>query len=148
MASEEVAFRSMVRASGLGEVWQHTSDETKFKQYGWRTTTKEDCYSPQTLVGNWNEERFDIERIRVPKRLPSQFEHYFETTHGDSFKAERKPVPKPLVHLAAREARAFPASQPELDRPGTKQEYNSFQTTSRAAYVDPRLRTTPLNTSQ
>ncbi|XP_038049546.1 UPF0686 protein C11orf1 homolog [Patiria miniata] len=148
MATEdEVAFRSMVRASGLGEVWQHTSDELKFKQYGWRTTTKEDCYSPQTLVGNWNEERFDIERIRVPKRLPSQFEHYFETTHADSYKMERKSVPRSLVHLAAREARAFPASQPELDPPRTKQEYNSFQTTSRAAYVDPRLRTTPLNTS-
>ncbi|XP_071806355.1 cilia- and flagella-associated protein 68-like [Asterias amurensis] len=148
MAEDEVAFRSMVRASGLGEVWQHTSDDTKFKQYGWRTTTKEDCYSPQTLVGNWNEERFDIERVRVPKRLPSQFEHYFETTHMDSYKTERKEVPKTLVHLAAREARAFPASQPELDPTKIKQEYNSFQTTSRAAFVDPRLRTTPLATTE
>ena len=72
LSEDEVAFRSMIRASGLGEVWTHTTDEEKFKQYGWRTTTKEDCYSPNTLVGNWCEEKFDIQRIRIPKRLPSQ----------------------------------------------------------------------------
>ena len=79
MADEEVAFRSQIRASGLGEVWTHITDAEKFKQYGWRTTTKEDCYSPNTLVGNWCEDRFDIERTRVPKRLPSQVSLNFIT---------------------------------------------------------------------
>ncbi|XP_072033836.1 cilia- and flagella-associated protein 68-like [Amphiura filiformis] len=142
--TDDVAFRSMIRASGLGEVWTHTTDEEKFKQYGWRTTTKEDCYSPNTLVGNWCEEKFDINRTRVPKRLPSQYEHYFESTHEESYGKQPKPVAKELLHLSAPEARAFPASQPEIDPPSVKQEYNSFQTTSRAAYVDPRLRTAPM----
>ncbi|XP_072166335.1 cilia- and flagella-associated protein 68-like [Diadema setosum] len=145
MASEdEVAFRSMVRASGLGEVWTHTTDLEKFRQYGWRTTTKEDCYTPNTLVGNWNEERFDIERLRVPKRLPSQYDHYFDTTHKESYVSNPKAVPKHLLHLAAREPRAYPASQPELDPVKIKEHYNSFETTSRASYVDPRIRKSPV----
>lgn len=146
--TDEVAFRSMIRASGLAEEWTHTTDEKKFQQYGWRTTTKEDCYRPNTLVGNWNEERFDISKVRVPDTLPSQFGHYFDTTHKKSYVSQPKAVQKQLLHLAEREPRAFPASQPELDQPGLKAEYNSFQTTSRAAFVDPRIRNRPLDAAE
>ncbi|XP_784695.1 UPF0686 protein C11orf1 homolog [Strongylocentrotus purpuratus] len=149
MASgDEVAFRSMVRGSGLGEVWTHTTDLEKFQQYGWRTTTKEDCYTPDTLIGNWNEERFDIKRIRVPKSLPSQYDHYFDTTQKSSYVSGPKPVPKHILHLAARESRSFPASQPELDPPAVKERYNSFETTSRASYVDPKLRKNPVHQTE
>ncbi|XP_071958270.1 cilia- and flagella-associated protein 68-like [Antedon mediterranea] len=140
MDREEVSFRSMIRASGLGEVWTHTTDVDKFKQYGWRCTTKENCYSPQTLVGNWNERRFDIEKVRVPKQLPSQYDHYFDTTYDASYEKEQKPVPKELLHLANRAPRAYNTAQPELDPPRLREEYQSFQTTSRAAYVNPKLR--------
>ncbi|PIK47098.1 putative UPF0686 protein C11orf1-like [Apostichopus japonicus] len=135
--ADDVAFRSMIRASGLGEEWTHTTDEQKFQQYGWRTTTKEDCYSPVTLVGNWNEEKFDISKVRVPPRLPSQFGHYFETTHNASYTSKPRRVPKEILHLAEREPRAFPASQPELDQPELKAEYNSFQTTSEQLLLIP-----------
>ena len=65
-------FRSDVRASGLGEVWTHSHDELKFTQFGWRSTTKESSYSNNTLIGNWNEEKFDINCQNKAKRLPSQ----------------------------------------------------------------------------
>ncbi|XP_070551304.1 cilia- and flagella-associated protein 68-like [Ptychodera flava] len=136
--SDELAFRSMIRASGLGEVWTHGTDDVKFSQYGWRCTTKEDAYKPATLIGNWNEKNFDIERLKVPKRLPSQYEHYFETTQGASYNKEPAKVPEVLKHLEARETFAFPGHQPELDHPSLKAEYNAFETTSRAGYIDPK----------
>jgi len=37
----------------------------------------------------------------------------------------------------AREPTAFPGHQPELDPPKVKKHYNSFLTTSRAAFGDP-----------
>ena len=68
-------FCSMVRASGLGEVWTHGHDELKFTQFGWRCTNKENSYSNETLIGNWNEARFDIQKQKNAKRLPSQVVH-------------------------------------------------------------------------
>ena len=66
-------FHSMVRASGLGEVWSHTGDsDAKFTQFGWRCTNKENSYSTGTLIGNWNEKKFDISELRKTKPLPSQ----------------------------------------------------------------------------
>jgi len=60
---------SLKHATGHGEVWTETS---KFSQYGWRCTTNEDNYSHKVLMGNWNEERYDIQNIAQPKPLPSQ----------------------------------------------------------------------------
>ena len=39
--------------------------------------------------------------------------------------------------FVARESTAFPGHQPELDPPKLKKQYNSFLTTSRAAFGDP-----------
>ena len=68
----DAPFQSMIRASGLAEVWNHNHDDLKFGQFGWRCTNKENSYSNNTLIGNWNEERFDIKRQKEAKRLPSQ----------------------------------------------------------------------------
>lgn len=65
-------FRAMVRASGLAEVWTHVNDMEKFGQFGWRCTNKENSYANDTLVGNWNEERFDVSKQGEAKRIPSQ----------------------------------------------------------------------------
>jgi hypothetical protein len=62
----------MVRASGLGEVWTHSTDAAKFSQFGWRCTNKETSYGNDTLIGNWNEERFDNKIVKQAKPLPSQ----------------------------------------------------------------------------
>ena len=71
-ASQNVMpFVSELRATGHGEVWDHT-DEKKFQQFGWRCTNTESSYNTSTLIGNWNEQRFDINRISKPKPLPSQ----------------------------------------------------------------------------
>lgn len=64
-------FVSELRATGHGEVWDHT-DEKKLQQFGWRCTNTESSYNTNTLIGNWNEQRFDINRISKPKPLPSQ----------------------------------------------------------------------------
>lgn len=71
-ASQKVMpFVSELRATGHGEVWDHT-DEKKLQQFGWRCTNTESSYNTSTLIGNWNEQRFDINRISKPKPIPSQ----------------------------------------------------------------------------
>lgn len=64
-------FVSELRATGHGEVWDHT-DEKKLQQFGWRCTNTESSYDTKTLIGNWNEQRFDINRISKPKPIPSR----------------------------------------------------------------------------
>ena len=47
--------------------------------------------------------------------------------------------------FSARQPYAHPAHQPELDPPCLKEIYNSWETTTRAAYIDPRIRHAPLH---
>ena len=61
----------LLHVSGLGEGWTHSTDAAKFGQFGWRCTNKESSYSDNTLVGNWNEKRFDVKEQRKAKPLPS-----------------------------------------------------------------------------
>jgi len=145
------AFRSGVRASGLGEVWTHTHDDLKFTQFGWRCTTKESSYNDNTLIGNWNQERYEINKTLAPKPIPSQFAHYFETTACESYGPTTQGVgldnSKRKLELratAGKVSKAFPGHQPELDHELDKEQYTTFMTTSRCAYVDPQLRKTPL----
>ncbi|KAK2148514.1 hypothetical protein LSH36_492g02002 [Paralvinella palmiformis] len=137
-------FCSMVRSSGLAEVWTHNHDDLKFRQFGWRCTNQENEFSKDTLVGNWNEERFDIEEQKKAKPLPSQHEHYFGSTYGANYNKKPIEVPPQLKHFDARQPYAHPAHQPELDPPCLKEIYNSWETTSRAAYIDPKIRYSPV----
>lgn len=42
----------------------HQYDENnKFQQFGWRCTTNETGYKSDTLIGNWNEERYDVKYL-------------------------------------------------------------------------------------
>ncbi|KAM5132270.1 cilia- and flagella-associated protein 68 isoform 2-T2 [Mantella aurantiaca] len=66
-------YSSDVKADGHGEVWMDFSPDAKLRQYGWRCTTKEDSYSNKTLLGNWNQERYDLSKLEERKPLPSQF---------------------------------------------------------------------------
>ncbi|XP_002127073.2 cilia- and flagella-associated protein 68-like [Ciona intestinalis] len=144
------SFRYGVRASGLGEVWTHTHDQLKFTQFGWRCTTKESSYSNKTLIGNWNEQRYEVNRALELKPLLSQYDHYFETTSSQDYRHSGEPVgldnvskKADLRKLAGKEPTAFPGHQPELDHDLDKEMYNSFITTSRTAYVHPTVRKTP-----
>ena len=75
--SRSIPFVSVLRATGHGEVWDHTDDK-KFSQFGWRCTNNESSYSPtRTLVGNWNEQRFDISTLAQAKPIPSQVKKNF-----------------------------------------------------------------------
>ncbi|XP_054988146.1 uncharacterized protein CFAP68 [Sorex araneus] len=65
-------YGSLINADGHAEVWTDWNDISKFFQYGWRCNTNEDAYSIRTLMGNWNQDRFDIKYIIQPKPLPSQ----------------------------------------------------------------------------
>ncbi|XP_039250542.2 cilia- and flagella-associated protein 68-like [Styela clava] len=143
------AFRSDIRASGLAEVWTHTHDELKFTQFGWRSTTKESSYGTNTLIGNWNEERYDMHRDAATlKPLPSQYAHYFDTTCKSDYKNNNKVTEESMKQLrvlktAGKESRAYPGHQPELDHEEDKAQYNSFMTTSRVGYVRPDKRRQP-----
>ncbi|XP_074256673.1 cilia- and flagella-associated protein 68 isoform X2 [Saimiri boliviensis] len=63
---------SLINADGHGEVWTDWNSTSKFFQYGWRCTTNENTYSNRTLMGNWNQERYDLRNVVQPKPLPSQ----------------------------------------------------------------------------
>ncbi|ERE77085.1 putative UPF0686 protein C11orf1 like protein [Cricetulus griseus] len=65
-------YGSLIYADGHGEVWTDWNNMSKFFQYGWRCTTNENSYSHSTLIGNWNQERYDLKNIVKPKPLPSQ----------------------------------------------------------------------------
>ncbi|KAK7810810.1 hypothetical protein U0070_019975, partial [Myodes glareolus] len=84
-------YGSLIYADGHGEVWTDWNSMSKFFQYGWRCSTNENSYSNRTLIGNWNQERYDLKNIVKPKPLPSE-----------------------------REPHWFPGHQPELDPPHYK----------------------------
>lgn len=107
---------SIINADGHGEVWTDWNNMSKFFQYGWRCTTNENAYSNHTLMGNWNQERYDLRNIVQPKPLPSQFGHYFETTYDTSYN-NKMPL---STHRFKREPHWFPGHQPELDPPRYK----------------------------
>lgn len=50
-----------------------------------------------------------------------------------------------VVFIAAPHPNAFPGHQPETDSQSQKNIYNSWETTTRAGYVDPRIREKPLD---
>ena len=58
-------------ASGNGEVYD-ISDAKKFVEFGWRCSTNETGFKSETLIGNWNEERYDIKYLAKKKPIPSQ----------------------------------------------------------------------------
>ena len=45
-------------------------EDTEDDQVGW--LKPEGAYSPNTLIGNWNENRFDVSLLAQAKPLPSQ----------------------------------------------------------------------------
>ncbi|XP_020031330.1 cilia- and flagella-associated protein 68 isoform X2 [Castor canadensis] len=109
-------YGSLIYADGHGEVWTDWNDMSKFSQYGWRCTTNENSYLNRTLMGNWNQERYDLKKIVQPKPLPSQFGHYFETTYDANYNSK---IPL-STHRFKREPHWFPGHQPELDPPRYK----------------------------
>ncbi|GIY48606.1 uncharacterized protein CDAR_499581 [Caerostris darwini] len=84
------------------------------------------------------EERHDINYIKRHKKPLNDFDYAYKseymTRYGeDALKAK---IPNSRV------AQIFPGHQPQLDLPQLKKVYNSYETTSRVAYQDPRLITT------
>ncbi|XP_021028024.1 UPF0686 protein C11orf1 homolog isoform X1 [Mus caroli] len=125
-------YGSIIYADGHGEVWTDWNDMSKFLQYGWRCTTNENSYSNRTLVGNWNQERYDLKNIVKPKPLPSQFGHAFETTYDANY--NRKKLQS--AHRFKREPHWFPGHQPELDPP-------HYKCTAKSAYMTDYLEPQP-----
>ncbi|CAM9864325.1 unnamed protein product [Bubo scandiacus] len=76
---------SLMHATGCGELWMVWDTTSKLHQYGCRCTTNENDYSTKTVMGNWNEERYDIQRIVQPKPLPSQYTHCFEIPYSSDY---------------------------------------------------------------
>ncbi|XP_051012384.1 UPF0686 protein C11orf1 homolog isoform X2 [Acomys russatus] len=100
-------YGSLIYADGHGEVWTDWNNMSKFFQYGWRCSTNENSYSNRTLMGNWNQERYDLKSI---------FGHCFETTYDKNYNS-KKPQ---SAHRFKREPHWFPGHQPELDPPQYK----------------------------
>ncbi|KAM6191133.1 LOW QUALITY PROTEIN: cilia- and flagella-associated protein 68 [Sarcoramphus papa] len=114
---------SLMHATGHRELWINWDSTSKFSQYGWRTTNEND-YSVKILMGNWNEERYDIQRIVQPKPLPSQYTHCFETTYSSDYNKGKHQ----RIKRFEREPRWFPGHHPELEPP-------SFNPTAQSCYT-------------
>ena len=50
----------------------HYDENNKFQQFGWRCTTNETGYKSDTLIGNWNEERYDVKYLSKNRPIGSQ----------------------------------------------------------------------------
>lgn len=126
-----------MRSSGLAEVWTHTHDNLKFKQFGWRCTTKENSYSDQTLVGNWNQQRFDTQRRLRRVTMPGD-DDTWDTTYREGYNRidliQENEASLKLKANHKEEKNAFPHHQPEEDPLSFKHHYKSFSTTQRASY--------------
>lgn len=85
-------FQGFLKASGQAELWDKGGKQSD--QFGWRTHTTE--YSSDTLIGNWNEERFDVAKLAQSRCLPSQYSHYFETTYCHGYSKSPHKVPEVL----------------------------------------------------
>ncbi|KAM4652356.1 cilia- and flagella-associated protein 68 [Discoglossus pictus] len=109
-------YTSALEADGHGEVWVDINPYSKFKQYGWRCTTNEDSYSNKTLMGNWNQERYDLNKVQERKPLPSQYGHYYQTSYSNEYANKAGDVRQAFQ----KEPHSFPGHQPELDPPQAK----------------------------
>ena len=131
-----------ITACAHGEVYD-VPDKTKFAQFGWRCLTNESAYKSGTLIGNWNEERYDVSHSSKIQPLPSPYNHYFQTTHKSDYtsnaKTEQLPEQVRLIGVT-NEPRTFPGHQPEFDHPKYKNTYKELKTISMEAYKDPFLK--------
>ena len=55
-------------------------------------------YTPDVLIGNWNEERFDAKEISQGQSLPSPHDHYFQTTYKHAYSKSPREVPHVLKY--------------------------------------------------
>ncbi|KAM8927675.1 cilia- and flagella-associated protein 68 [Pelodytes ibericus] len=128
-------FGSILHADGHGEVWTDLGPLTKFKQYGWRCTTKEDSYSNKSLMGNWNQERYDLCKLAERKPIPSQYDHYYQTSYSAAHpkKDAGRQVFKEEPHI-------FPGHQPELDTsPGKNLKRTCYMIDYSNPYTQPTI---------
>ncbi|CAF0989995.1 unnamed protein product [Didymodactylos carnosus] len=92
-------------------------------------------FGNETLIYNWREERADIKYERIPKPLPSQYDHYFGTTYEDAYGTMRGCPPRVETRgLELSREKAFPGHQPEFDTNQMKSSVNTYLTEYRAGY--------------
>ena len=101
MSSKEghPSFQGFVKASGQAELWDKGAGKLKSgdQLVGWCRKHTTD-YLSDTLIGNWNEERFDVTKLAQSKCLPSQYSHYFETTYSQGYSRTPQKVPEVLKY--------------------------------------------------
>uniref|UniRef100_A0A6I8RD92 Uncharacterized protein n=2 Tax=Xenopus tropicalis TaxID=8364 RepID=A0A6I8RD92_XENTR len=80
------------------------------EQFCWGRATNENSYSNKTLMGNWNQEHFDLSHLEKRKPLPSQYDHYYQSSYSSSYNKTK------TGSLGfKREPHIFPGHQPELE---------------------------------
>ncbi|KAL5499627.1 hypothetical protein EMCRGX_G011079 [Ephydatia muelleri] len=135
--SYEPAFRGFSKVSGYAEIWDET-DTKKLEQSGWRTGTNENAYSTDTLIGNWNEQRFDVTYISKRRSLPSQYDHCYETTSRKDYTNHHHSKPTiTATHPTATVPKAFPGHQPFLDPQHVQVQSQQFMSTAMEAFGTP-----------
>lgn len=139
---ESPIFSGFVKASGRWGEQTRRHSALKWAELN--------AYSEGVLVSNWNEEKFDVKSVSKPTPLPSQFDHYYQTTYRGSYNKGPPKVPEELRYpsgitatgyieqfvaflnsLVGREhVSIFPCHQPVLDTPKLKEQHNTYITSS------------------
>ncbi|KAG8434481.1 hypothetical protein GDO86_012745 [Hymenochirus boettgeri] len=104
------------------------------EQFCWGYATNENSYSQKTLMGNWNQEQFDLCNLEKRKPLPSQYAHYYQTSYNLSFNKT-----KDTRHVVTRETHFFPGHQPELIPPEYKPLQKSCYMTDFVSHYPPSV---------
>lgn len=142
-------FRFTLAAAPDGETWDHTDDTSKFKKYGWRSTTTENAYETKTRIGNWNEKAYSLDEIQKQHEPKSQYGHYFESTQRVMTSSTKTPKHgESIKYLLRKEATAFPGHQPELCSDFTKELLNDMYHTNYSLNYTPHSGTTETEANQ
>lgn len=131
-------FHGFSKASGHAELWEET-DPKKLEQSGWRTGTNESAYTADTLIGNWNEQRFDVAYISKRRSLPSQYSHCYETTNRKDYinnHQSKAMYTTSVFHsmVTGKAPKAFPGHQSLLDPAQGQLQRQQFTTTAMEAF--------------
>ncbi len=89
---ESPKFTGFVKATGHTTTYTASSIQ-KLNQIQWAELS---TYSPETMIANWNEDKYKISSMSKCRPMLSQYDHYYVTTYRGSYGTPSKKVPDVL----------------------------------------------------
>ena len=97
MAGNEITFAGFLNPTGTSMLLSKDRKPNTLSSIG----VKNNFTSNNVLIDNWNEDTFDIDKLSKARCLPSQHDHYFETTYKQSYSKSPPGVPEVLKYRSS-----------------------------------------------